>query len=250
MVRLARARWSGTILSLAIALVASTAWGARPLDTEDADVLALGQVELELGGMLSLDSAERIWAARGALNFGVLPRLELGIQSSALVLDPDGESARGGLGDTQLNLKYRPFVDTGPWPAVLGSVFVRLPTGDEDRGLGQSDVDVGALLVLAQRMGPVTLTGNAGYVFVVEDRDHDLWLLSLSLEYRASASLTLVGEVVSALSAHHEPDRALLRTGLVYAISPRITLDAAVAAGVTRGSPDLIFTTGLTIKLF
>ena len=207
-----------------------------------------GAVELELGGSFIYDSAEQAWVGRAALNVGVLPGLELGIQQLGVVLDPDGEPARAGLGDTLLNLKYRPFKETESWPAVAGGVLVLLPTGDDDRGLAQGDVEVGPLLILAKRAGPVTLTSNAGYVFVPGNRDRDFWLLALSAEYPVSQTIGVVGEVVSTLPAHRGPNRAILRTGVVYAISPHVLRDAATAVGVSRG--DLILTTGLTIRLF
>jgi hypothetical protein len=229
-------------------LWASTVWGARPLDTEDAEILPPGAVELELGGSFIYDSAEQAWVGRAALNVGVLPGLELSIQQLGVVLDPDGEPASAGLGDTLLTLKYRPFKETDPWPTVAGGVLVLLPTGDDDRGLAQGDVEVGPLLILAKRAGPVTLTSNAGYIFVPADRDRDFWLLALSAEYPVSRTVGLVGEVVSTLPAHRGPNRAILRTGVVYAVSPRISLDAAAAVGISRG--DLILTTGLTFRLF
>jgi hypothetical protein len=42
----------------------------------------------------------------------------------------------------------------------------------------------------------------------------------------------------------------LVRVGAVKALSIRVKIDAAAAAGVTESSPDLVLTTGVTWLLF
>jgi hypothetical protein len=87
-------------------------------------------------------------------------------------------------------------------------------------------------------------------VFISRDRDLDLVLLSMSLEYRLTETWSLVGEVVSALGVNQAPDVAVLRVGATYTLSPRMRLDGAVGVGVTRASPDVLATIGVTMTLF
>lgn len=133
---------------------------------------------------------------------------------------------------------------------MLGSFTIRLPTGDEQRGLGDEDVDVGLLAAISKAFGPITLTWNGGYTFVTRDRSLDFWTLAGSLEYRVSKPWVLVGEVVSTLGHEHAPDTVVLRAGAVYAITDRIKLDGAVGVGVNRDSPEVLITVGVTIALF
>jgi hypothetical protein len=120
------------------------------------------------------------------LSFGVLPRLEGRFESALLLFEPEGERARGGLADSLVGFKYRALDETLTVPAVLGALTLRLPTGDEARGLGSSGVDVGLLIVLGKAFGPVTLMGNMGYTPSTGDRALDVWTLAGSLEYRAT----------------------------------------------------------------
>jgi hypothetical protein len=59
----------------------------------------------------------------------------------------------------------------------------------------------------------------------------------------------LAGEVFSTLGTR-APDTALIRGGATYALSDRVRLDGAVGAGLTRQSPEVILTVGVTIALF
>jgi hypothetical protein len=111
-------------------------------------------------------------------------------------------------------------------------------------------VDATLLAVVGKTFGPVTLNWNGGYVFISRDRDLDLVLLSTSLEYRVTETWSLVSEVVSAIGVNQAPDVAVLRVGATYNLTPRIKLDGAVGAGVTRDSPNVTVTVGTTIALF
>jgi len=209
-----------------------------------------GKAELELSGDFARNPENRTWVAKGVLSLGVVPRLEVRIESMHLSLEPDEGRGRGGIGDSLVGLKYRLLDETDTVPAVLGALTVRLPTGDEDRELGAEQVDVGLLAVVSKTFGPITLTGNGGYTFVTRDRELAFWTLAAAIEYRATAAWSLLGEVVSTLPSHRSPETAVLRAGTTYAVHPRVRLDAGVGFGVTRQSPDVLVTVGVTIALF
>ena len=222
----------------------------RPLDTEDTSTVESGKAELELSGDFVRDPGSRSWSAKGVLSLGLLPGLEGRLESDARLLEPEGKLGRAGIGDSLLGLKYRVLDETRSMPAMLGALTLRLPTGDEQRGLGSGEVDVGLLAAISKALGSFVLTVNAGYTFVTRDRGLDVVTLAGSLEYRASGRWALVGEIIGTLGAVHAPDMSVLRGGVVYAISHRIKVDSAIGAGLTRGSPDVLFTVGVTIGLF
>ena len=231
-------------------LLASPALAGRPLTTEDTGTLDPGKVELELGVDYSKDGGAEAWLLPHgpSLNVGLLPRLEVMIGTAFILLSPEREPPRAGFGDSLVGLKGR-FLDEGPaTPALLAAVTVRLPTGDQGRGLGEKEVDIQALAVASKMFGPVTLTANAGYTFVTRDRDRDVVNLNASVEVGVTRAWSVVGEVVSALTTNHRSDHhVVLRAGTVYALSERVRLDAAVGFGVTRASPDALLTVGVTI---
>ena len=231
-------------------LLASPALAGRPLTTEDTGTLDPGKVELELGVDYSKDGGAEAWLLPHgpSLNVGLLPRVEVTIGAAFILLSPEREPPRAGFGDSLVGLKGR-FLDEGPaTPALLAAVTVRLPTGDQGRGLGEKEVDIQALAVASKMFGPVTLTANAGYTFVTRDRDRDVVNLNASVEVGVTRAWSVVGEVVSALTTNHRSDHhVVLRAGTVYALSERVRLDAAVGFGITRASPDALLTVGVTI---
>jgi hypothetical protein len=238
-------------LATLVLLLASPALAGRPLTTEDTGTLDPGKVELELGVDYSKDGSAEAWLLPGgpSLNVGLLPRLEVTIGTAFILLSPEREPTRAGFGDILVRLKGR-FFDEGPAsPALMAAVTVRLPTGDQGRGLGEKEVDVQALTAASKMFGPVTLTANAGYTFVTRDRTLDVVNLNASVEVGVTRAWSVVGEVVSELTTNHRSDdRVVLRAGTVYALSERVRLDAAVGFGTTRASPDVLLTVGVTIS--
>ena len=73
-------------------------------------------------------------------------------------------------------------------------------------------------------------------------------LLGLSAEYRATKRVTIVGEVFSEVHFGGDRSLALTRAGAVYAIGEKTTLEGAIGTGLTRGSPDLTVTLGVTTR--
>ena len=239
-------------LALAIIVTAAPAWAGRPLTTEDTGTLDPGVVELEVGLDYVRTRAEDAVFFPGplAFNIGILPRLEATVATLALVVDPADGPSRAGVGDSAVRLKYRLVDETERMPALMAAVAARLPTGDPDRGLGERGVDVQALAIASKTVGPVTLTMNAGYLFATHDRDGDAVDVNASVEAVVTRAWSLVGEVVSELATtSRAADRVVLRAGTVYALGARVRLDAAAAFGVTRASPDVVLTFGITIVL-
>ena len=245
-----RPLWTGAIALLLALGPAAEAWGGRPLDTEDTGTVEPGKAELELSGDYARNPEDNSWFAKGVLSVGLAPGLEARIESALLLLEPEGQRSRAGVADSLFGVKYRLLDESEAFPAVLAGFTVRLPTGSERRSLGAADVDAGIVAVASKAVGPLTLTGNVGYTFVTRDREFDFWTLAASLEYRVAKAWILVGEVVSAVGADRAPDVAVLRAGAIYVVGERLKLDGAVGVGLTRDSPDVLITVGMTISLF
>lgn len=249
------------VITLMLVLAPGAALAGRPLDTEDTGTVEPGKAELELSGDFARNPNDNSWSTKAVLSFGLMSRFEARIESTLLFLEPrpaedDDEAARtgrGGVGDSLLGFKYRLLDEADAVPAVLGSLTLRLPTGDEERGLGAQDVDVGLLAVVSKAFGQVNLTVNGGYTLVMRDRNLDFWLAAGSVEYRATKEWSLVGEIVCGLGIHglhRAPDTIVLRAGSTWGVTDRLRLDGAVGAGLTRESPDVLVTVGVTLLLF
>jgi Putative MetA-pathway of phenol degradation len=79
---------------------------------------------------------------------------------------PGGQDKESGLGDVVVRGEYylRTGTSTSPW--LIGLLRVKLPTGNEDRGLGTGATDVEAGLGWIRRHGPLNWLADVGYTFV------------------------------------------------------------------------------------
>jgi hypothetical protein len=231
-------------------LEAGPCLAGRPLVTEDTGTLDPGSFELEASVDYIRNSHidRSLYGAALGLNIGLIPRLEGTIAAAALLTDPDAGHRSAGISDIVVRLKYRVIDETPSVPALMAALGTRLPAGDEDRGLGDPGVDVQALGIASKTFGPVTLTLNAGYTFVTDDRRFDVVNLNASAEARMTEAWALVAEAVGEVATRREgDDRLVLRAGTIYAVGPRVRLDAAAGFGVTRSSPDVVLTLGMTV---
>lgn len=171
--------------------------------------------------------------------------------ATGLVVHDGGDGSRqSGLGDTAVRLKHRILDEGEGAPALMAAVVARFPTGDSRRGLGAPGVDVQVLAVVSKTLGDVALTGNVGYVFVGRDRALDVVTASASVEAPLTPRWSAVGEVASDVLPRQPGDPVVVvRAGFVHALAERVRLDVAAGAGVTRASPTLLLTIGMTVLL-
>jgi hypothetical protein len=219
----------------------------RPLDTEDTGVLDPGVVEVETSLDLARNHDDNVFGSRLVVSVGTLPRLEARVETAVEAFDRPGVVG-AGVGDSLVGLKYRALDESVQAPAVLLAAAVRLPTGDEDRGLGAGDTAVIALAALSKTWGAFTVTANAGYAFSVAGRTADVVMGSVAAERHLASSWSLLGEVVALVGMGDQRDRVIARLGLAWQASTRVRLDGAVATGLSHGSEDLIATVGATLR--
>lgn len=82
------------------------------------------------------------------------------------VLDPEGSGSEAGPGDLVLHAGHRLFPETSGGLSAYGSAAVKLPTADEDAGLGTGETDVGGLLSFRQRSGAWQGSVYGGYTVI------------------------------------------------------------------------------------
>ena len=126
--------------------------------------------------------------------------------------------------------------------SLYGSAAVKLPTADEDDGLGTGETDYGGFLNLRQRVAGYQATLYGGYTVVGDPPGTDYndtvtygGQLYLPLD-RAWTYLGLEGR--TALTDATEDPLELIG-GAFGPVSPDITLTGEAFVGLTDGSPDL-----------
>jgi len=244
-----------TLATLAMLVVPPTLAGAGlPLDTEDTGTAE--RVEVEIAAFYQSAPAGASGDLAVAVNVGLLANLEVSVAGTLALDDPAVDGARGGLGDTFLGVKYRFLDEAPPWPALLGRFTLRLPTGDETRGLGEDGVNVGLLLAASWTLGPIALTANVGYTITTGDPDADIVALNAAVEWAPGGPWRLVGEIVSELAVGRDADdTAVARVGFTWDVLDvgdakglrKATLAGAIGVGLTSASPDVVVTIGLTL---
>lgn len=114
-------------------------------------MLDAGEFEIDVVGE-SLRSGDR-WETEvlAELEFGLLRRLMVEVEVPYLFLDPDDGNRVDGVGDVELEFKGA-ILEAAERPLALAvGGDVSLLTGDEERGLGESETEVGIFSAAGER---------------------------------------------------------------------------------------------------
>jgi Putative MetA-pathway of phenol degradation len=248
---------TGVFTTVALLIVTIQVEAGRPLVTDDADTVEPGRVEVEAGLELETSTQSYTLTAPFAFGFGLTDWLEVAIKPSMLYVDDQDASPRrvAGAGDLVLEAKARlPFT---PFDLDLSIVpSLKIPTADEDRGLGTGEVDGGALLVITKELTETQkLHFNIGYTITgksAEVRLQDVLFIGLAGETTvpgvAEDRLQLVAEVFGT-TKEEEDGRGDIqgRLGMRYLAIEDLALDAAIGRSFTsRPQVEFFATVGLT----
>ncbi len=163
-----------------------------------------------------------------------------------LFLEETG-NATDGLGDILLNYRLQLFTETQTRPAVAPRVSLILPTGDEDRGLGNGSVGYQFNLPVSKIVSDRwTLHANLGMTFLPNVGGEDL--TSFNAGFSAICAATRDLNFLIELPVNWDDQvggggkaAAVISPGLRYAINLndlQIVLGVAAPIGVTTEAPD------------
>lgn len=240
-----------SVLLIAWTIFPGHARAGRPLSTEDAETVGQGVMQVELGlDHASEESGAREMALTPVFTYGLIDRLDVALGVPLLSLEPSDGKRQAGIGDIEIHGKYR-VLNEGPiWPAfaILGTL--KFATGSERRGLGSGATDAGIKLIGTRVFGPITAHLNLGYTFVGASGQDDVFSWGAAVSLKVTEALAFVGELVGETNSdpHAKDDPREVRIGLTYAFGEKLVLDGAVAAGLTRASPDYGLTIGMTVR--
>ncbi|MCZ6761202.1 MAG: transporter [Gemmatimonadetes bacterium] len=179
------------------------------------------------------------------LVYGLTPRLELTIEGPVLLLDgPTGSTV--GLGDVVLGTKVRllgkPEADSG----LSASLEVKLPTGDDTRGLGSGATNVDLRTRWGWEVGREVVYFNLGYTWVGERGDEELdntWFYSGVWDHPLGQKMRLLTEVYGKTSDDPEgPCKLAASVGFKWRVLPKQQFQASLGRslrGDAEGGPKL-----------
>jgi hypothetical protein len=239
------------VLPSLLLLFTSSTFAARPLTTEDTGTVEKGAFQLETGfDFARQENYDKEFASSMTLTYGLLSRMDMGIASGYLFVDPAEGKKENGFADTEVKVKYRLMDEKGRLPsfAVMGKV--KIPTASESKGLGSGKTDFSIITIFQKNLSKrLTLYLNLGYTFIGEHRANDEFNYSLAGQFVLSDKWALVGEIVGVNNFNgrkgDDPLSGLL--GIQYLITEGIVWDAGVGIGMSKAAPDYRITTGFTL---
>lgn len=226
-------------------------YAARPLTTDDAWTVEKGKFQLEAGfDATRQDNHDRELGPSVTLSYGLFERMDLGLGSGYIFLDPKEGERENGLADTELKAKYRLFDEKDWIPAFAISGTLKIPTARESKGLGSGQADFGINAIATRNISKrLALHLNLGYTFIGENHVDNELNYSLGCQFTVTEKWALVGEVVGVNNLNgrkgDDPFSALI--GAYYLITDNIVWDAGIETGMSKAAPDFRFTMGLTL---
>ncbi len=226
-------------------------FAARPLTTEDTGTVEKGEFQLETGfDFARQENHDKEFGPSMTLTYGLLSRMDMGIASGYLFVDPSEGKKENGFADTELKVKYRLMDEKGRLPsfAVMGKV--KIPTASESKGLGSGKTDFSIITIFQKNFSKaLTLYLNLGYTFIGEHRANNEFNYSIAGQFVLTDKWALVGEIVGVNNFNgrkgDDPISGLL--GFQHIITDGIVWDAGVGIGMSKAAPDYRITTGFTL---
>jgi hypothetical protein len=263
------------LAGLAIVLLARAPWAAAgeatapvadtdPVDGDepiDADRPHIGtgprlvdprDVQIELGGIFSGLGPGQTYASPMLARVGVTDRIEARAGFDGVTGIRTGASWKTGAGNAQLGAKVRLAGRAEPWLSVMPTVTLGVASPEKQLGTGDTDV---ALAWLAGRRIGDRWHVEANYVLAsVGAGEHagrfaqHAW--TSAAVYSVTPRLSAYGE--AAWWSKIEPEggaAALTDFGAIYAVTPRVLVDAGAAVGLSRDAPAYSVFAGLSFAV-
>lgn len=252
----------GLIASLT---AAGTVFAAHPLITDDAGTLGKGKAQLEFIGQYGVEKENGV--TEKSLEAPTTPFLSFGLSENTdlvfglpfvtvRVEDAGTTTAVRGATDMSIELKTRVYEKDGLRFAVKPGVS--LPTGDEEKGLGNGKASYSAFLITTKEAEPWAFHVNVGYMRneykfqADEDANRkDIWHVSIASQVEVVKDLSLVAN----LGMERNPDRtsntnpAFILGGFVYSVADNLDLDLGIKGALNKPETDTTVLAGITWRL-
>ena len=230
----------------------------HPFDTQDANTIPKGQVDIRLGAELYDDFVQPFTPDNFKSDYYKLPTMEANIGVSDNVeLQVSWDCAKidnafqdkYGAGDPRIYTKIKFVDEKDNMPAIGMRVGFKIPSASYDDGLGTNEADVMASLLASKKIGPVEAHANVGIAILgnplANSNQDDVMTYGLMVGYPVNEAFYVGAEVTGQACSTKENDRALVRVGVQYNVSD-FTVDAGLGAGLNESTEDYRGTLGVT----
>jgi hypothetical protein len=226
----------------------------RPTFTSSTATAAPGRLELETG--LAVDPGDA-FAAPLLLRYGYDAETELSIGWSPYVWRDFSGGDGGSVGDIFVGYRRRFQEQYGERiPSFAADLTVKVPTADEDEGVGTGEFDVFVSGLAELREDDLAATGIAQLGLLgVEDESYDVdseIVLALAAEKSLQDADILgsaFGEIAQVWVGERDYEATILTLGGRWSWTLGRMFDAGVAVGLSEDAPDVVFLVGFTTGL-
>ncbi|MDP8230400.1 MAG: transporter [Candidatus Gorgyraea atricola] len=234
-------------LTLFLMGIASFAYAARPLSTDDAGTVEKGFFEIE-NGFEYVKQDDEEYNLSFALKYGISESFHIGVELPYKFINFKESEDMDGIGDLVVSSKYNFLEDEGNLPSMSLGVSIKTETGDADKGLGTSEVDYGVNGIMSKEIGRLISHLNVGYTFV-GGPGKDTSSYGLAMEYPINENLNVLGEITgeTAFDGDFDDNPFSGLVGVNYAINAMVMFDLGIGFEISDASPDYTIVTGLTL---
>lgn len=249
----------GVVVAITFLSGISTAMAGRPLAMDDADPVAPGEFEIELGGVYEYNSDCKHWNFPVALTYGIFSSVEVSVELGGQTekrteLLEDGSSEHStretDINDLTLGAKWQ-FLESCPLGARHAIMLsLKIPAADDDKGFGSGKTDYDATWGISRSIGEKAgIHLNLGYSWI-GGPDNDILHYGLALDYQIIDSVQWVGEMFAEQETSSGSDTVVqYNTGFRWNPMESLMLDIAGGSKIAGDAPDLVLTAGLTWTL-
>ncbi len=184
------------LVTLLLLIQAAAAFAGPPFRTDDpvpndyhhGEIYLFSTGTHDAGGTSGLGPAVEF-------NYGILPDTQFHIIAPMAYDAPKEEASHFGYGDTEVGIKYRFVDETDVLPMIGIFPLVEIPTGDEDKGLGNGKAQYFFPLWLQKDFGRWTTYGGGGYWINPGPGNRNYWFSGILIQYSFSDTFYLGGEL-------------------------------------------------------
>lgn len=217
------------------------AQGGPPMITDDPGTPGDGRFEINIAATLTRRPHEQSWEAPALdLNYGLGERIQLTLQTSCVVLKRSHRGPTGGLGGTEVAVKWR-FLDEET-DGVSLSIFPRLLfsvlQSSVRRGLADEGTRVQCPLEAARKFGPVDLDFEFGPVLSSVGRSE--WIYGIVGGVPVTSSTNVMAELHGSARANLSRDELTVNLGFRHKLNQSAALIASLGHDVRSPPGDRI----------
>jgi hypothetical protein len=244
------------LVAIFIGLSTSFSFAYHPYRTEDAGTTPQGGIGLQLENEFSTDDSGKQNVTTFTLVYGVLDWIEVDIILALLNLRPDSGQNEFGFGDVVLLTKIKVLGENGYFgkseylPEIVLEPSVLIPTGDEDKGLGTGQIQVGMLLALEKHFWKLTGRANIGYLAsndpTFDQNFENRFFYGVQVDFPLFIERLRLGTELTGEFGENTGASLFSLTGFIFQITDNIVLDAGVELGLRDAASTVVAIAGIS----